>query len=533
MKTLDDGTPVVWEPLPGGQTLALSCPADMILCDGTRGGGKTDSQLMAFRSLVGMGYGSFWRGIIFDREYKDLDDIVAKSLRWFTQLNDGAKFINSQTAYKWYWPTGEELYFRAIQRQEDYWKYHGQEFAFIGWNELTKFPTERLFEDMMSCNRTSFVSKEHPIYIDPEIYDREGRIVQVPAEFGVPYYLPPIPLKVFATTNAFGPGHNWVKDKFVVKAPAGRIVRNVINVFNPQSQKREDVVRTQVRIFSSYRDNKFLDPKYVANLEQISDPNKRKAWLLGSWDIVSGGMFDDVWDPPTHVVKAFKIPATWAISRSYDHGTARPFSVGWWAISDGTPYTDAFGKKQRTIKGDLFRIAEWYGSSGRANQGLNLMPDDLTRGILEREVRMGIERKVQKGPSDTNIWDVQTGDSWAAQMAKPIKVNGIMMAGVQWVKAKKEKGSRIAGWRKLRYYLINAKTETRKSGDNCVTIPREFPGLFVFDNCESFLKFFPTLPRDDVNPDDVDTEAEDHIGDEVRYFVSSQKRKFSNRTEGL
>jgi hypothetical protein len=118
-------------------------------------------------------------------------------------------------------------------------------------------------------------------------------------------------------------------------------------------------------------------------------------------------------------------------------------------------------------------------------------------------------------------------------MQKPIKVNGIMMHGVRWVKAKKEKGSRIAGWRKLRQYLMNAKYQTHIEEGKRVTIPREFPGLFVFDHCVDFIKHFPVLPRDAVNNDDVDTEAEDHIGDEVRYFVSSRKPKFSNRTEGL
>lgn len=533
MRVLHDGTPVIWEPIKGGQTLALSCPADIILCDGTRGSGKTDSQLMRYRMNVGLGYGAFWRGIIFDREYKDLEDIIAKSIRWFSQMNDGAKFISSKSEYCWRWPTGETLYFRAVQRIEDYWKYHGQEFAFIGWNELTKFPTPRLFEDMMSCNRTSFLPSEHPLYIDGDIYNNEGRIVIVPKEHGQQYLLPDIPLTVFATTNSYGPGHNWVKDMFISPAPAGTIMRSTVNVFNPRTQKREDIVRTRARVFSSYRDNFFLDPKYVANLENISDKNKRKAWLLGDWNIVAGGMFDDVWSESIHVVQPFAIPETWEISRSYDHGTARPFSVGWWAMSDGTPYINAEGKRVSTVKGDLFRIAEWYGTTGKSNEGLNLMPDALTRGILERDVAMGIDRRVVPGPSDTNIWEVNGADSWASQMARPIKVNGIIRNGVKWVKAKKEKGSRVSGWRKLRQYLMNAKSEVKDVNGNKVTVPREFPGLFIFQNCNAFIKYFPVLPRDSTNYDDVDTEAEDHIGDEARYYVSSRRSKFSNIVEGL
>jgi len=85
----------------------------VILYEGTRGPGKTDAQLMAFRKHVGRGYGRFWRGVIFDREYKNLDDLISKSLRWFPQL-DGPKpkFLSSTSDLKWVWETGEELLFR-------------------------------------------------------------------------------------------------------------------------------------------------------------------------------------------------------------------------------------------------------------------------------------------------------------------------------------------------------------------------------------------------------------------------------------
>lgn len=62
----------VWKPLPGSQSLSLSCPCNEILYEGTRGPGKTAAQLARFRRLVGLGYGSFWRGVIFDTEYKNL-----------------------------------------------------------------------------------------------------------------------------------------------------------------------------------------------------------------------------------------------------------------------------------------------------------------------------------------------------------------------------------------------------------------------------------------------------------------------------
>lgn len=491
---------IAWEPLPGSQSRAIVFPANIILFDGTRACGKTDTQLMRFRRKVGVGFGRQWRGVIFDKEYKNLDDLVSKSLRWFPTITTGShdtpRFISSKSDYKWVWPTGEELLFRVLKKPTDYWSYHGQEFPFIGWNELTKFPTEELFELMMSCNRSSYI----PDWSDPNC----------PGE---------LPLEVFATTNPFGPGHNWVKKRFINAAPPGQVVRTVVNVFNPRTQKREDITRTQVRIFGSYRENRYLSPEYVAELELITDPNKREAWLCGNWDIVAGSMFDDVWDSVHHVVKPFTIPKSWKIDRSFDYGSSAPFSVGWWAESDGSDYIDGDGNLKSSIRGDIFRIYEWYGSSGKRNQGLNMLIADVSAGIVKRQLDWGIYKRVVPGPADNSIWDVENGNSLAAQMSARVLVNGIHYPGVTWLRSDKRPGSRIAGWEKMRKYMRNAMPQKIKIDKGTFPLPREHPGMFIFNTCTHFIDLVPGLPRDEVKQDDVDTDAEDHIGDEARYRV--------------
>lgn len=482
--------------------MALSCPAHIILYHGTRGPGKTDAQLMRFRSRVGQGYGRQWRGIIFDRQYKNLDDLISKSMRWFPEFKDGARFLSSKSDYRWVWPTGEELLFRAISRDKDYWSYHGQEFPFIGWNELTKYPTGELFDMMMSCNRSSFRPQ------DNLIVNEDGSI----------YTPPEIPLEVFATTNPFGPGHNWVKKRFILAAPAGRIVRKIVRVFNPQTKEEEDYVTTQTHLFGSYKENKYLSPKYVAELVSMNDKNKRAAWLNGSWDIVSGGMFDDVWDKAYNVVRAFQIPRTWTIKRSFDWGSSKPFSVGWWAISDGSDVQLPDGRFISTVRGDIYRIREWYGTTGKPNQGLQLLASEVAAGIIERELAWGIHERVVPGPADSSIFDVQNGNSIARDMAKPQRVNGLIRPGIDWLPADKSPGSRINGWELLRKLIKNASPVTQDGR----TGTREKPGMFAFEeHCPSFIELVPILPRDEVKYDDVDTDAEDHIGDETRYMASS------------
>lgn len=496
---------VIWQPLPGSQSLAMVCPAQIILYHGSRGGGKTDTQLLRFRRHVGQGFGRYWRGVIFDREYKNLDDLVSKSMRWFPEFKDGARFLSSKSDYRWTWPTGEELLFRVLKKETDYWLYHGQEFPFIGWNEMSKQPTEDLFDAMMSCNRSSFL---------PDLNDPNN-----PGE---------IPLLVFATTNPIGPGHNWIKRRFVKASPPGAILKRKVNVFNPRTQKREDVLKTQTHIFSSYKENKFLAPEYIAELEGITDENKRKAWLGGSWDVVSGGMFDDLWDSKIHVLSPFEIPPNWKIDRSFDYGSAKPFSVGWWAESQGGDVLLPNGTCMRTIKGDLFRIGEWYGcEEGKSNRGLRLLASEISAGIIERELSMGIHERVVPGPADNSIWNVDDGNSIALSMARPVYIDGVGKRGVSWIRSDKSPGSRKAGWEKLRQLLKNAKPDV-------TTGLRREPGVFVFNTCGNFIAQVPTLPRDEDDLDDVDTDSEDHIADEVRYRILNSFRIVrSGRTVGL
>ena len=513
---------VAWRPLAGSQTLALSCPAHVIIYHGTRGPGKTDAQLIRFRRRVGIGYGRHWRGVIFDREYKNLDDLVSKSMRWFPTIHTedakAPRFLSSKSDYRWVWPTGEELLFRAIKKPSDYWAYHGQEFPFIGWNELTKFPTDELFDAMMSCNRTSFRPQDYPLFDN---------------ETGSEILLPEIPLEVFATTNPHGVGHNWVKKRFISVAEPGQVIRRVVNVFNPRTQQRENVVKTQVHLFGSYKENVYLPPEYIAELETQTDKNKRAAWLYGSWDITAGGMFDDLYDRLYHVVLPFDIPPSWRIDRAFDWGSSKPFSVGWWAESDGSDVKLPNGRWRSTVRGDLFRIAEWYGTTGKTNQGLRLLASEIAEGIIRRELALGIHARVKPGPADNSIWDTENGSSIAADMAKPVKIDGKVYKGVTWTRSDKSPGSRKHGWERLRKYLKAALPAFVERDGKRYPLPRENPGIFAFNTCTHWIDLFPSLPRDEEDPDDVDTDAEDHIGDETRYEILDKAiRTTTGRTKG-
>lgn len=490
-----------WKALPGSQADALGFDVNHILYHGTRGPGKTDTQLMRFKRRVGLGYGPFWRGVIFDREYKNLDDIISKSKRWFNLYDDGAKFLEGNSALKWVWPTGEELLFRVAKEPRDYWKYHGQEFPFIGWNELCKYPSDELYEMMMSCNRSSYTPDK-----DGYIGGAKSKQDNVPkgwnpdGSYGVP---PEIPLEVFNTTNPYGPGHNWVKRRFITAAEPGEIVSVTTEVYNPRTKQKEPTTRTQTHLFGSYRENPYLSPQYIATIANLKDKNKRKAWLGGSWDIVAGGAIDDVWDRTKHVVPRFAIPKGWYVDRAFDWGSSHPAAAGWFALANGEEVELPDGSKFCPRPGSLIMFDELYVSAGiGTNTGLRWSATKVAQAIKEKEIAalaLGyVFTTPWPGPADNQIHNVN--DSGTETIAKKMADENI-----HWEPSDKAKGSRKQGLQ-----LVRDRLEAVIDGD-------DKPGLYFMENCRATIDLLPTLPRDELDMDDVDTASEDHLYDVVRY----------------
>jgi len=356
-----------------------------------------------------------------------------------------------------------------IARQKGYSWLSGNSYPWIGWEELTTHPTPNGYLKMMSCCRSS-----------------NPRVARIS--------------RVRANTNPGGVGHNWVKARFKIPQSFGRIIRGELDASgNPEPDR--------VAIHGDLRENKALmdaDPNYRNRIKAAASTEAEvRAWLYGDWDIISGGMFDDVWDYKVHVVQPFGIPSDWRIIRGFDWGSSKPFSLGWYAISDGSDIQLANGKWWSTVRGDHFRIGEWYGWSGKPNEGCKMLASDIARGAVERELRMGIYHRVEPGHADHAIFKTENGNCIAEDMAKPVRLDdGREYRGISFLPADKSAGSRVLGWQVVRQMLGNAKPS--KTG------PREKPGLFFFDNCEHAIRCLPVTPRNPLKPDDVDTDFEDH-----------------------
>ena len=264
----------------------------------------------------------------------------------------------------------------------------------------------------------------------------------------------------------------------------------------------------------------------------IKDPNRKKAWVEGSWDVTSGGRFDHLWNATHHVIKPFQIPDSWIVDRSHDWGESKPFSNLWWAQSDGTEATLPDGRKFCPPAGTLILIGEWYGCPpDELNKGLNMSSTNVAKGIKWIDERLigvdsvipseiskdgkiqgqlnimpGICKKVIKGPADNAIYTPSDDEDSIAQKMEA--------QGVGWMKANKNPGSRING-ASLFADMLEAVIEGKKTESG---MP-EKPAFYVFDYCRGWISRVPVLVRDSKKPDDVDTEQEDHDWDATRYRV--------------
>lgn len=287
-----------------------------------------------------------------------------------------------------------------------------------------------------------------------------------------------IPKRTYITCNPDNIGLQWIKRLFIDR------------IYEPNENPDEysfiqSLVQDNVALMNT-------NPDYLKSLEAL--PHKiREAWLYGKWDVFVGQFFEEFSDRPdhyqdqrwTHVIDPFDIPVGWKIYRSFDWGYSRPFSVGWWALS----YDNV-----------LYRIHEWYGCNGEANEGMKLTPDEVFKKLhdIEHSHPLLVNRKIQ-GVADPAIWSKGTGYS----------VNDFAMRnGIYF-----EKGdnNRIQGWLQCHYRMAFDENG--------------FPMMYVFNTCKDFIRTIPLMMYDDHKVEDLDSDLEDHIADEMRYMCQMRTIK--------
>ena len=284
-----------------------------------------------------------------------------------------------------------------------------------------------------------------------------------------------------------GPGHQWIKARYIDPAPLGnRIIRDPLTGLE------------RVFIPSKVDNNQHIDVEaYKQRLRASGSQELVRAWLDGDWSVTMGAFFD-CWEAKRHVVAPFAIPEDWMRFRSMDWGSASPFSVGWWAIVQDD-YRCASGVLPR---GCMVRYREWYGMRpGEPNVGLKLHAEEVGKGIAEREQG----ESIAYGVLDPSAFKEDGGPSIAERIARG-------SGGKVWFRHADNTRIRargaMGGWDQLRARLVG-DADGR-------------PMLVVFSTCIDFIRTVPFLQHDPDRPEDVMTDSEDHVGDEVRYACMSR-----------
>ena len=423
----------------------MRCPLFEVVYGGARGGGKTDAALGEF-GLHAQEHKAAAKGLLVRRHRVALEPTIARARQIY--LGE-ATWAEAKSRFEW--ANGAVLYFRYLDNDADADLYQGHDYSRVYVEELTQFPTPAPVDKLKATLRSA---------------------AGIRCGFR-------------ATCNPGGPGHNWVKARYIDAGPMTAVEEPFRNPFTGK-------VRTLARMFIPARlaDNPALlrnDPGYIPRLQQSGSAELVRAWLEGDWNVIQGAFFDS-WSN-RNIVTPFAVPRDWTRLRAFDWGYAAPFSVGWWAL---VPEDRRVRPGLVLPRGALVRYREWYGCNGRPGEGMRLDAETVARGILEREAGETIATAV----ADPSIFSEDGGPSIGERMRR---------AGVRFRPADNTrvgKAGALSGWDQMR-----ARIAGTEAG----------PMLAVFDSCRDFIRTVPVLQHDRLRPEDLDTSAEDHIADETRY----------------
>ena len=276
------------------------------------------------------------------------------------------------------------------------------------------------------------------------------------------------PVMFMAGTNPGGIGHGWVKKRFIDPKPWG----SVFNVDLP-----DGTLKTRVFIPAKLDDhpNERFKKDYNKQLQSIEDPNLRKALRSGDWNTFAGQVFTE-FDYHTHVIDPFTIPDYWQKWRAMDHGNNN--SVGWFARDPASERIYMYREYRETT----------YKEIGDKSKKIKQFEagDDISYGL-----------------ADPSIWASGQGDhSTGKSIADLYNENG-----VKWMPANND--------RKAGLEMVHSMLAIKDDG---------LPGIQFFSTCPSTITTVPDLPYDRFKVDDVDTKANDHDYDMLRYALMAFKQ---------
>ena len=415
---------VVFAPNEGPQTEFLAASETDVLYGGAAGGGKSYAMLV---DPLRYAHRAAHRGLIIRRSMPELRELIDKSRELYPKAFPGCKY--REVEKMWNFPSGAKIEFGFLERDADVYRYQGQAYSWIGFDEITHLPTEFSWNYLASRLRTT----------DSEI---------------IPY--------MRCTANPGGVGAHWVKKRYIDPAD-----------YNESFEGSDGLTRKFIP--AKLDDNPYLakDGRYEKMLMALP-PTQRKQLLEGNWDVNEGAAFTE-FNLEDHVIPPFEIPINWERVKGIDYGYASESACVWATVdpSDGT----------------LIVYRELY-QKGLTGQ-------DLGYAITEMELQDPFS---VAGVLDTAAWN-RTGTTG------PTVGETLVRQGHKLRRADK---NRIQGKIQIHEYLRVQHTGR--------------PKIQIFNTCPNLIREIQSIPLDSSNPEDVDTRAQDHAYDALRYLIMSRPR---------
>jgi hypothetical protein len=381
-----------FKPQPGPQHHFLTCPADIVVYGGARGGGKSFASLGEFWCHA-EDWGPHAKGLMLRRSREDLKDTIDTARQMY---GSAAEWKDKEKQFRFH--NGAVFHMAYLENDADAMNYQGWSLTRVYVEELTQYASPTGIFRLFATLRTTSGAR----------------------------------CQFRATCNPGGPGHHWVKSWIID---------------NGAYQPVKDADTNLIRIFipAKIHDNPALlnsDPDYINRLRASGSAALVRAWLEGDWNVIEGAFFPE-FDPNRHVIPPLRIPLHWTRFRSMDWGSATPFSIGWWVVIQD----DTIHDKKRLPKHAIVRYREWYGSSG-PNKGLRLPADAVAKEVVRRETDgKGFREPITYGIMDPAAFQVVSGPSIGETFARQ---------GVYFRRADNARVStpkRMGGWDQVRWRL--------------------------------------------------------------------------------
>ena len=278
---------IIFKANEGPQEDFLAAGETDVLYGGSAGGGKSYAMIV---DPLRFAHKPAHRALILRRSMPELRELIDKSRELYPKAFPGCKYREVEKL--WNFPSGAKIEFGFLERDADVYRYQGQAYSWIGFDEITHLPTEFSWNYLASRLRTT----------DPEI---------------TPY--------MRCTANPGGVGAHWVKKRYISPAPPNDSFLGTDGI-------------TRKFIPARLQDNPYLayDGRYEQMLKSLP-PAQRKQLLEGDWDVAEGAAFTE-FERPLHVIAPFEIPIHWERIKGIDYGYASESCCIWGAVdpSDGT-----------------------------------------------------------------------------------------------------------------------------------------------------------------------------------------------------